>query len=113
MHWWTSRAILLTPTTCLEPILLPIFSRFLLLAQPKPSFLRWIQPRETIAIDSQSMELRRITDLKELNRLLANPNPLEGQNATAIFNLVSSAELVRLSTLAQETGHIQFNPRPI
>lgn len=88
----------------------PDMSRFVLIAQPNPTLLQWILPRETIVIDSQSMELRRTQDIKELNRLLANPNPLESINAAAIFKLISTSELVRLSTLAQETGHIEFNP---
>lgn len=88
----------------------PDLSRFVLIAQPNPTLLQWILPRETIVIDSQSMELRRTTDIKELNRLLANPNPLDGMNAAMIFKLLNGAELVRLSTLAQETGHMEFNP---
>ncbi len=88
----------------------PDLSRFLLIAQPNPTLLQWLLPRATIVIDSQSMELRHTTELKELNRLLANPSPLDGDNAAAIFKLISEAKLVRLATLAQETGHTEFNP---
>ncbi len=53
-------------------------SHFLLIAQPEPNLLQWLISRETILLDSRTMELHKIRDLRALNRLLADPRPLEG-----------------------------------
>lgn len=85
-------------------------SQFLLIAQPEASLWQWLLSRETIVLDSRSMELHKTTDLRALNRLLANSKPLEGANALEISHLVSQASLVRLSSLASETGLREFLP---
>lgn len=86
------------------------FSHFLLLAQPEPNLWQWLLSRETILLDSSTMQLHRLTDLRALNRLLANTKPLEGANGLEISHLVSQAPLIRLTTLATETGHREFLP---
>jgi hypothetical protein len=85
-------------------------SHFLLLAQPEPNLWQWLISRETVLLDSATMQLHRLTDLRALNRLLANTKPLEGSNALEISHLVSQAPLIRLATLATETGHREFFP---
>lgn len=85
-------------------------THFLLIAQPAPSLLHWLIPKAVILIDSQDMELRLIKDIKSLNRLLANPDPLEGFNSKDIQTLVKQGELIRLNSLAQEDRHHDFIP---
>ncbi len=85
-------------------------SQFLLIAQPEPSLWQWLLPRETILLDSRTMELHKTTDLRALNRLLANTKPLDGANALEVSHLVSEASLIRLTLLANETGHREFLP---
>ena len=74
-------------------------SRFLVLAQPSPSLLQWLVPKGTIIIDSSTMEMRRITDLRSLNRLLVNNNMLDGAHAEEITALVQKGERIPLSSL--------------
>lgn len=85
-------------------------SHFLLIAQPAPSLLQWLIPKSVILVDSLSMELRIVKDVRSLNRLLANPDPLEGLNGKEILALVKQGTLLRLSTLASESGQTDFSP---
>ncbi len=85
-------------------------SHFLLIAQPAPSILHWLIPKSTIVVDSAAMELRTLKDLRSLNRLLANPDPLEGINGKEISTLVKQGGLIRLSTLAAEANQPDFAP---
>lgn len=74
-------------------------SQFFVIAQPEPSFLHSIIPRASILVDSRHMEMRKIVDLKDLNRLLQNPN-LDGATATEVRNLIQQEELIPLAALA-------------
>ncbi len=85
-------------------------SQYLLVAQPDPSFWQWLIARETIVLDSRTMELRKTAEIRALNRLLAHPTPLEGANALEVSQLVAQAELLRPTTLATETQHREFSP---
>ena len=85
-------------------------SHFLLIAQPAPSLLQWLIPKSVIVVDSQAMELRTIKDLRSLNRLLANPDPLEGPNGKEIEAMVKQGALIRLFSLASESGKPDFAP---
>jgi hypothetical protein len=85
-------------------------SHFLLIAQPAPSLLQWLIPKSVIVVDSQTMELRTVKDLRSLNRLLANANPLDGANGKEIETLIKQGHLIRLSSLANESGRLDFCP---
>lgn len=85
-------------------------SQFLLIAQPEPNLWQWLLARDTILLDSRTMELHRTKDLRALNRLLANPKPLEGANALEVSHLISQTPIIRLTTVAAETGHREFLP---
>lgn len=85
-------------------------SHFLLIAQPAPSFLHWLIPKSVILVDSMDMELRSIKDLRSLNRLLANPDPLDGSNGKEIQGLVKQGYLIRLSSLAYNEREADFAP---
>lgn len=87
------------------------FSQFLVLAQPSPNlFSQWITLKSSIVVDSNSMEMRKITDLKALNRLLVNSNSLDGVNAVEISNLVRQGELIDLAHLVNKHENIGFSP---
>lgn len=85
-------------------------SRFLVMALPVPSVLQWLSPKNAIVVDSQAMELRKIQDLRLLNRLLINPNTLENQNGMEVSALVKLGRLIPLQHLAEKTGHADFFP---
>lgn len=85
-------------------------SQFLVMAQPEPSLLQWLIPKASIMVDSRAMEMRIINDLKALNRLLVNPNTLDGSNAVEISNLVKQGELIPLKLLAAQEGNQGFSP---
>jgi hypothetical protein len=85
-------------------------SHFLLIAQPAPTLLYWLIPRSVIVLDSRLMELRSLKDIKSLNRLLANPDALEGMNEKEVTALIKQGELIHLSSLAAESGQVDFAP---
>lgn len=87
------------------PYLLRIYTdselnHFLVIAQPAPSLLQWLVPKHSIVLDSHLMQLSKVRDLRALNRLLTNPNPLEGVNGQEISQLVHSEELIPLASLS-------------
>lgn len=86
------------------------FSSFLVVALPEPSLLQWLIPKNAIFVHSSTMELRKIEDLRSLNRLLVNPNTLDGSNGTEITNLVKNGHLIPLASLAHETKDAGFLP---
>lgn len=85
-------------------------SRFLLIAQPLPSLRLWVIPQPTVLIDSTSMEIHKTHDLRSLNRLLAEENPLEEENMKEIALFIKHEELVPLATLAKEFKANDFTP---
>ncbi len=85
-------------------------SRFLLIAQPPPSILYWIIPQSIIALDSEGMELHTLTDVRGINRLLANPDPLDGVNGREIATLIKQSPAIYLSTLAVDLDQPDFAP---
>lgn len=85
-------------------------SQFLVIAQPAHSLLQWLIPRASIIIDSKEMQLRRTEDLKALNRLVLNPNTLEGPSAAEVSSIVKQAELIPLSALNSKFEGQGFKP---
>lgn len=85
-------------------------SKFLVIAQPAPSVFQWIIPKAAIVVDSNAMEMRKITDLRALNRLLVNANTLDGVNALEISQLVRQGELIRLIQLEDKKNNGGFSP---
>ena len=85
-------------------------TRFLLIAQPAPSLLQWLIPKSIILVDSNNMELRTVKDIRNLNRLLTDSDPLEGVNHKEISAFVKQGQLIQLSALAADSGHIDFIP---
>lgn len=84
--------------------------RFLLIAQPAPSVLQWLIPKSVILIDSTAMELRMIKDVRYLNRLLANSEPLDGINGKEISAVIKQGELIPLTALADGVEQRDFAP---
>lgn len=85
-------------------------SQFLVIAQPEPSLLQWLVPKASIVIDSMGMEMRHLYDLKALNRLLVNPNTLDGANAVEISYLVKQGEIIPLHSLEANQANQGFVP---
>ncbi len=86
------------------------FTSFLVVALPEPSLMQWLIPKNAIFVHSDTMELRKIEDLRALNRLLVNPNTLDGANGAEITNLIKNGNLIPLSTLSLETKDLGFAP---
>jgi hypothetical protein len=85
-------------------------SQFLVIAQPAPSLLHWLVPKASIVIDSRAMELRKIKDLKTLNRMLVNANTLDGTNAGEVSHLIQQGELIPLQKLVSKKENQGFAP---
>lgn len=81
---------------------------FLIIAQPNPGLLQWLVPKAAITVDSSFMELRKIDDLKTLNRLLVNAT-LDTSNSADIANFVRLGELVPLVELKKYHPHSGFD----
>ncbi len=84
-------------------------SHYVIIAQPAPSLSQWVLPRAAIVVDSNDMELRKLTDLKTLNRLMLNPNPLDGSGTSEVSQLIKQGKLMPLSLLAVKTHKQGFN----
>lgn len=83
-------------------------NHFLIIAQPSPGLMQWIAPKAAITVDSSLMELRKIADLKTLNRLLINAT-LDNSNSTDIANFVRLGELIPLVELKKFHPHTGFD----
>lgn len=84
-------------------------SQFLVIAQPAPSLLQWLIPKASIVVDSRVMEMRKINDLKALNRLIVNSNNLDG-STNEISNLVKQGELIPLASLISKAENQGLAP---
>lgn len=85
-------------------------SRFLLIAQPSPGLYQWLFPRSTFIIDSHSMVLRKVDDLKQINRLLVDVNLLDGQHDDEIAELLNKGKEISLYQLAEIHKNGGFAP---
>lgn len=97
------------------PYLLRIYTssdlkNFLVIAQPAPSTWQWLLPRAAIVIDSTAMEIRKTTDLKNLNRLLVNINTLDELNPMEISQAVKEGKLIPLASLKTSKRAREFAP---
>ena len=84
--------------------------QFIVIAQPAPNFMQWLVHKKSIVVDSTSMEMRKITDLKALNRLLASPDPFEGSDGEELHRLIKEGTLMSLNSLAGHKNHWGFSP---
>ncbi len=85
-------------------------AQFLIIAHPTPSLMQWFSPRASFIVDSKQMEMRKIDDLKALNRLLLDPNTLDKKIASEVSGLVKQGELVLLTSLAEKLEKQGFEP---
>ncbi|MCE5318470.1 MAG: hypothetical protein LLG04_14055 [Parachlamydia sp.] len=85
-------------------------AHYVIIAQPAPSLSQWVLPKEALVVDSKAMELRKMKDLKSLNRLMLNPNPLDGSATSEVSQLIKQGELMPLAKLAGKTHRQGFNP---
>lgn len=86
------------------------FSHFIVIAQPSPGMTQWLVPRTAIVIDSKLMQLRKIKDLRTLNRLLVNPTILDGEQAESVTALIKQGELIPMASLAARRTKQGFTP---
>lgn len=98
-----------------SPYLLRIYpnkdlSQFIVIAQPAPSPLQSIFPRTTIIVDSKEMELRKLKDLRELNRVLATAKPFENFDTNTSSAIIKSGELIPLTSLTLSNSKLGFSP---
>lgn len=85
-------------------------SHYVIIAQPAPSLSQWVLPRAALVVDSKAMELRKMKDLKSLNRLMLNSNPLDGAGTSEVSLLIKQGELMPLARLASKSHKQGFNP---
>ena len=86
------------------------FSRFLLIAQPAPNLAQWLIPKSSFIVDSDLMKIHKIHDLRIINRLLSNPNPLEGENGNEVLIEIGVGKVIQLKTLAEKLNKKDFAP---
>lgn len=77
-------------------------SHFIVIAQPAPSVLHWLIPKASIAIDSRTMEMRKINDIKSLNRQIVNAN--SHSEGLEISSEIKLGTLLPLAKLADSEG---------
>lgn len=85
------------------------FSHFIVIAQPTPGVTQWLTPRTAIVIDSKLMQLKKIKDLRTLNRMLVNPTVLDGEQAGTVTALIEQGELIPLATVAKRRAKQGFD----
>lgn len=88
-------------------------SRFLIIAQPAPSISQWLFPKDAILIDSALMDVRKISDLKVINSLLAASKPFEGTNGRELSEVIKSLKVLSLPHLAKNSRKTDFAPPKI
>jgi hypothetical protein len=98
-----------------SPYLLRVYtsndhSEFLVIAQPERSILQWLTPKSVILVDSHTMVIRKISDIRELNRLLADPDNLDFNSTPAVSNLVHQGQILPLNALTLDHRHPEFAP---
>jgi hypothetical protein len=86
------------------------FNHFIVIAQPAPSLKQWLIPKDAIVVDSKLMELRKVGNLKALNRLLVNPNVLDDDGGEDVTQLIRDSELIPLAHLAARKKDKWFSP---
>lgn len=75
--------------------------RFLLIAQPISELMGWVRSREAIYLDSQDMQLRLLSEIKPLNRLLQKSS-LEELDPVDLDEAIKNSKFIPLSSLGSE-----------
>ncbi len=86
------------------------FNHFIVIAQPAPSLKQWLIPKSAILVDSAMMELRKLDNLKALNRMLVDPKILDGKSSEEVTKLIQEGELIPLTALANKKKDKGFSP---
>jgi len=85
-------------------------SRFVLVAQPQASFISWVTHKDSIVIESTTMELRKLEDIQPLNRIIFNVRSLNKVSSQRIATLVQEGTLIPLSRLNDHPASSQYTP---
>lgn len=85
-------------------------TQFIVIAQPEPSFCQWMTPRSSLIIHSEAMEIRKIDDLKTINRILVNAPILEEKEQRELFNAINKGKVFRLIHLHSPAENDGFVP---
>jgi len=84
-------------------------NRFLVIAQPSYRKYPFFSSKAAIVLDSNQMELRKLDDIKPLNRILADPKALDSGD-TAISTIIDGGKLLSLKAIGQEKKQPQLIP---
>lgn len=84
--------------------------RFLLVAHPTSHLFQWLISKAAILVDSSTMELKKVRDLKSLNRMLSTLNTFDGITVAHISELIQSGETIPLAHLARALKMPEFQP---
>lgn len=98
-----------------SPYLLRIYpnhdlSQFLVIAQPAASPFQSIFPRKALVVDSREMELRKLKDLRELNRLISNAKTFDHFDTSSSSAIIKEGELITLNSLTLSDNKLGFAP---
>ena len=83
-------------------------SRFVIIAQPEPSLFHYLTTPDSIVVDSAMMTLRRINDLKALNRLLIDPDQLHSPGSDDVARILTRAQIIPMDYLADKDNQNGF-----
>lgn len=83
-------------------------SRFVIIAQPEPSLFHYLTTPDSIVVDSAMMTLRRINDLKALNRLLIDQDQLHSPGNDDVAHILNKAEIIPMDLLADADNRNGF-----
>lgn len=85
-------------------------NRFLVIAQPQAGFGEWFISRSAFVIYSGDMSLRKIHDIKALNRFLVQTESLDDSSALELAKFIQQNEPVSLEVLAKELDEPTLAP---
>lgn len=77
-------------------------SRFVIIAQPEPSVFHNFMIPDSLVVDSSLMTIRRVNDLKALNRLLIDPEQLHSPGRDEVAQILKSHQIVSMDSLADD-----------
>lgn len=77
-------------------------SRFIIIAQPESSIFHYFAIPDSIIVDSSSMNLHRLNDLKALNRLLIDTEQLQSTGRDEVAEIINNSPLIPIDSLADE-----------
>ncbi len=85
-------------------------TQFIVIAQPEPTLFQWLAPRSSLVIHSESMVIRKIDDLKTINRILVNAPNLDEKEQKDLISAIEKGKILPLEQLISPIENNGFEP---